>query len=156
MIRRLKDDVLNDLPDKIRQHIYIPINSAKLEKELKESMDDMNLINGNFKDVKDLFELDVNNKKRNNTYLNLYKKTGLAKLPAVLEYLESMIESNEKFIVFGHHKEVLDEVQAFIEKEKLGYIRIDGSTPTEKRQDRASKFQNELDCRVAILSITAA
>lgn len=35
-------------------------------------------------------------------------------------------------------------------------MRVDGSTPSEKRQSEVSRFQENSSCRVALLSITAA
>lgn len=40
MIRRLKDDVMNDLPDKIRQQIYLPVKTKDLN-ELKKGIKKM-------------------------------------------------------------------------------------------------------------------
>lgn len=39
---------------------------------------------------------------------------------------------------------------------KCDYMRVDGSTPSEKRQSEVSRFQENSSCRVALLSITAA
>jgi SWI/SNF-related matrix-associated actin-dependent regulator 1 of chromatin subfamily A len=36
------------------------------------------------------------------------------------------------------------------------YMRIDGQTKAEHRQENVKKFQNDKICRVALLSITAA
>jgi SWI/SNF-related matrix-associated actin-dependent regulator 1 of chromatin subfamily A len=38
----------------------------------------------------------------------------------------------------------------------VGYIRIDGSTTSQQRHFFCTKFQTKEDCKVAILSITAA
>ena len=38
----------------------------------------------------------------------------------------------------------------------IGYIRIDGKTNSDLRQESCNRFQNSPDCRVALLSITAA
>ena len=51
---------------------------------------------------------------------------------------------------------MLDTLEAFIVKKKVGYVRIDGSVPVEKRHHRVQAFQTQPEIRVGILSITAA
>ena len=73
------------------------------------------------------------------------------------EYVFDLFESGQKFLVFGHHKEVLDAVEEAVRKTlKTDFIRIDGSTPPSKRQILVNRFQEKDKVRVAILSITAA
>ena len=48
-----------------------------------------------------------------------------------------------------------DSIENEILKSKISYIRIDGNIKTEKRQDNVNKFQNDDNCLVAILGITA-
>tara|TARA_B100000795_G_scaffold247477_1_gene213725 strand:+ start:375 stop:593 length:219 start_codon:yes stop_codon:yes gene_type:complete len=43
-----------------------------------------------------------------------------------------------------------------IKKMNLGDIRIDGSTPANKRTEYAETFQTDVNIRIAILSIGAA
>lgn len=40
--------------------------------------------------------------------IELFRNTGAAKLPAVVEYIKDFLEISEcKFLVFGHHKSKL-------------------------------------------------
>lgn len=43
-----------------------------------------------------------------------------------------------------------------LNKSKTGYIRIDGSTPAQKREGLVKQFQEREDVRVAVLGIQAA
>jgi len=63
-----------------------------------------------------------------------------------------------KFLIFGHHRKVLDAIEEEVKKlkPKAGYMRIDGSTSIATRQDNVNKFQTDDSCKIAILSITAA
>ena len=58
-------------------------------------------------------------------------------------------------IVFGHHKKVLDGLQAKLGKAYQA-VRIDGSTSMEARKQAMDSFQQRKQVRLAILSITAA
>lgn len=62
----------------------------------------------------------------------------------------------EKFLVFAHHKNLLDAVERACNQKGADYIRIDGTLDTKKRQPLVNKFQEDDTCRVAILSIKAA
>ncbi|KAM6269250.1 SWI/SNF-related matrix-associated actin-dependent regulator of chromatin subfamily A-like protein 1 isoform 3-T3 [Porphyrio hochstetteri] len=86
-----------------------------------------------------------------------YNKTAEAKIHSVVEYILELLESgNEKFLVFAHHKVVLDAIVAELEKKRVEYIRIDGSTPSAERQSLCQKFQFSEKQVVAVLSLTAA
>ena len=45
------------------------------------------------------------------TFLTAYRLTGESKLPGIADFLESLIENNCKFIVFAHHKIVIDGIE---------------------------------------------
>ena len=47
-----------------------------------------------------------------------YCLTGRAKLPGIVQYLRDMIASEIKFIIYGHHIEVLDAIETEIKKLK--------------------------------------
>ena len=36
-------------------------------------------------------------------FMKAFKLSGMAKLPGLFEYLESLIESGVKFLIFAHH-----------------------------------------------------
>jgi len=61
----------------------------------------------------------------------------------------------DKFIVFAHHKIILDALEDLVLSKKIDYIRIDGSVQPEERKQLVDIFQKQDKCRVAILAITA-
>ncbi|RKO97469.1 hypothetical protein CXG81DRAFT_12522, partial [Caulochytrium protostelioides] len=130
MIRRLKKNVLKELPPKTRQCIYL----AALGQDGGS---------GGLNDPR---------------FMELYMMTGVAKIPAVIEYLRDVFHNTDKkFLVFAHHIEVLNALSKFVETDlKVGYIRIDGSTPAAQRQELCDRFQTREDVRVAVLGIVAA
>ena len=64
--------------------------------------------------------------------------------------------SNGKVLVFAHHVNVLDGLADFCTDNFHGFIRIDGGTPGEERQNLVQRFQRDPRIRVAVLAITAA
>lgn len=144
MIRRLKKDVMKELPDKIRQMVLLDPNSVKITKDLKSASKMLSSLNFKKQEVR-------------SHLLEFFHKSGTAKIKAMKSYVEDLLEGEHKLLVFAHHTDVLDGIEAAV-KSKIGsnYIRIDGKTNSEQRHFFCRKFQFNDEIRVAILSITAA
>ncbi|XP_014246833.1 SWI/SNF-related matrix-associated actin-dependent regulator of chromatin subfamily A-like protein 1 [Cimex lectularius] len=145
MIRRLKANVLEQLPSKMRQVVtlnddHIDMKSMKM-KSLETKLNKNKNISGSDK---------------RSTLLAYYAETGRAKIPAILKYIEDLLEKNKKFLCFAHHTDVLNSISDLLEKKEVYYIRIDGSVSSEERKSVCDQFQEEDRFRVAVLSITAA
>lgn len=67
--------------------------------------------------------------------------TGQAKVRAVKDYLRDLLEAEKKFICFAHHSVMMEAVAELLEKEKVDYVRIDGSTSSERRNVACEQFQ---------------
>ena len=50
---------------------------------------------------------------------------------------------------------MLDELEGLLNEKKVGFIQMDGRTPTSSRQAMVNRFQTDDTVRVALLSITA-
>eukprot|EP00441_Pelagodinium_beii_P043767 CAMPEP_0197637374 /NCGR_PEP_ID=MMETSP1338-20131121/12620_1 /TAXON_ID=43686 ORGANISM="Pelagodinium beii, Strain RCC1491" /NCGR_SAMPLE_ID=MMETSP1338 /ASSEMBLY_ACC=CAM_ASM_000754 /LENGTH=708 /DNA_ID=CAMNT_0043209793 /DNA_START=30 /DNA_END=2156 /DNA_ORIENTATION=- len=139
MIRRLKKDVLSQLPPKRRQRVPLEVDTKHL-KNIRSGMRDSESDDG--------------------LLPNLFRLTAEAKLPAVKEYLLEVLErGSEKAIIFAHHKLMLDEINDLLAqhlpKDSASHVRIDGGTPQAKRPELVKRFQEDPNCRIALLSITA-
>ncbi|XP_078537933.1 DNA annealing helicase and endonuclease ZRANB3 isoform X2 [Lissotriton helveticus] len=154
MIRRLKQDVLTQLPPKIRQRI--PFD---LPKDVAKEM------NSSFEEYEKLMRApDLLASETGNPFVQvmglitrMYKQTAIAKAGAVKDYVKMMLENDKlKFLVFGHHLTMLQACTEAAIESKARYIRIDGSVPSAERIHLVHQFQNDPDTRVAILSIQAA
>jgi len=84
-----------------------------------------------------------------------FSTTAAVKTRAASEYMGYLIECGCKHVIFGHHQIMLDALEAKAIKMKIKHIRIDGSTPSNKREDLIKNFMENDECLVAILSITA-
>jgi len=147
MIRRLKKTVLKELPAKRRQAIVLNIPKNKCNKLVKST-----------EDLKQMLSDVVNGRlpqERNRSLMQLYESTGICKIDGILEYLTDLRENRLKFLVFAHHQKVLNGIGEGLQKLQVPYIRIDGKTSPEKRQEYVNRFQNDPNCQVAIISITA-
>ncbi|XP_032106612.1 DNA annealing helicase and endonuclease ZRANB3 isoform X5 [Sapajus apella] len=148
MIRRLKTEVLTQLPPKIRQRIPFDLPSAAAKE-----------LNTSFEEWKKLMR--TPNSSAMETVMGLitrmFKQTAIAKAGAVKDYIKMMLQNDSlKFLVFAHHLSMLQACTEAVIENKTRYIRIDGSVSSSERIHLVNQFQKDPNTRVAILSIQAA
>ena len=139
MIRRLKRDVLTDLPPKTRTRVDLPCAGSK---EIRLGRARWSEINALEPDVPADLVLE-----RQRLVSELFRATCLAKRECVRRYLEDLPPN---VIVFAYHQAMLDLIC-----ETLDCVRIDGGTPMEDRQPALDKFISG-EVPYAALSIKAA
>lgn len=148
MIRRLKSEVLSQLPPKVRQRIPFDLPPAAV-KELNASFEEWQKLmrgpdSGAMETVLGLIT-------------SMFKQTAIAKAGAVKDYIKMLLQNESlKFLVFAHHLSMLQACTEAVIENKARYIRIDGSVPSSERIHLVNQFQKDPDTRVAILSIQAA
>lgn len=164
MVRRLKKDVLKDLPPKRRTVLEIP--SDGLEGKIQDEIVSY--------DKWDQLRTQLENERHEeNTHRHRERIAALrdeisvafsqlarmrlevarAKLPMVKELIRDSIESGQKMLVFAHHAEIID---ALVEEFKHCAVSITGRTKQEFRQPIVEQFQNLDEIRLAVLSFKAA
>ncbi|KAL6841754.1 hypothetical protein ACP4OV_028266 [Aristida adscensionis] len=155
MIRRLKKDVLSQLPVKRRQQVFLDLSEKDVRnaRALRREIDNLK-IKIQSADSKEM--IDSLKCAEKNLINKLFTESAEAKIPAVLDYLGTMIEADCKFLVFAHHQVMIDAIQQYLLKKKVECIKIDGHTPMTTRQTLVADFQNKDDIRAAVLSIKAA
>ncbi|XP_062972669.1 DNA annealing helicase and endonuclease ZRANB3 isoform X2 [Elgaria multicarinata webbii] len=152
MIRRMKNEVLTQLPPKIRQRIAFDLPKSTAM-ELNASFEDWEkLMRASHLDSteSDFFQV-------MGLITRMFKQTAIAKAGAVKDYIKMLLENDKlKFLVFAHHLSMLQACTEAVIESKARYIRIDGSVPSAERINLVNQFQKDPDIRVAILSIQAA
>jgi SWI/SNF-related matrix-associated actin-dependent regulator 1 of chromatin subfamily A len=86
----------------------------------------------------------------------IYKLTGLAKMKGITAYIKDLIDAEVKFLIFAHHNVVMNAIEKVLIRQKVDYIRIDGSVNGQERFKLVERFQRNEECMVALLSINAA
>ncbi|XP_056017684.1 DNA repair and recombination protein RAD54B-like [Ostrea edulis] len=78
------------------------------------------------------------------------------KLKVLSEILKQICINSEKIVIVSNHTKTLDILQQFCSNCGYGYLRLDGQTPTNTRQDIVTKF-NSRNCveKVFLLSSKA-
>ena len=169
MVRRLKKDVLKDLPAKRRQVIEIPANgeadmvaahSLKAQEweerllELRAAVE-MAKASDNPQDYENAVEALTEGESAEFAEMSLIRKeNAVAKIPYVAEHVKSVLESGVgKVVVFTHHHEVTD---ALVAEFGPAAAKLDGRDSMAQRDLAVQSFQNDTDVPVFIGGIKAA
>lgn len=154
MIRRLKSEVLKELPAKRRQVVEIP--GKGLSAELKAALSEAR---GRVEHLEDTYKNDV--EKLDDAVATVWMEmaalrhsVGLAKVPMAVELITDALESGEKIVVFAHHRDVVEGLCIGLTKYCPVFVR--GDVSQTDRQYAVDRFQTDKDCRVFIGNIQAA
>jgi len=151
LIRRVKRDVLTQLPKKNRSELYLQLKKKDIKpmKPLFDKWKDLNKRIPNMVPASE--EIKKAGFERKCIITELFRKTSEAKASVAKKVVKDMVEQGLKFIVFCYHKKLMDVIQEVCPSN----IRIDGDTPIKKRQGLVDDFQTG-DVQVAVLSLLAA
>lgn len=146
MIRRKKNDVLKELPEKNVIIQNIDVGDIELEKynnstkALKEWIEN-NAIHAEGKKIKI---------KMKGVFEILKQHAYIAKRDSVVKWIENFLESGEKLVVGIYHRKAIDDLVEYFKCDK-----IDGSVSMEKRQVIIDRFQNDKSVQLLVGQINA-
>lgn len=144
MVRRLKKDVLPQLPEKTMQYIAIPGIKAKYE----EGVDAIEAR------VKNVLDAGPDHKEDDTHLSTLRREQAIAKAPYVVDHITELLEGSEApLVAWGHHHEVIALLKAGLAKYKP--LCIDGGVDARLRPAIVAAFQAG-QSRVFIGSLYAA
>lgn len=148
MIRRLKKDVLKDLPDKLKSFVPIELDNEK-EYQYAER---------NFIDYVRGTKGQIAAEKASNAAV-LAEIEGLkqlavsGKINQCIEWIRDFLETDNKLVVFAVHKFVIDRLmEAFPDIS----VKIDGSVSMTQRDSAVQSFQNDPKITLFVGNIQAA
>lgn len=172
MMRRLKTDksIISDLPDKIERNEFASLTSeqaALYHETINKSMEAIEGMEGEdnetlFKRQGLILQMMLALKQICNhptQYLkdNRMDATLSGKTEMLLDLLRSIIDSNEKVLIFTQFREMGDLLQHFIRKElDEEPMFYHGGCSLKQRQTMVDRFQNDRNSRIFILSLKAA
>lgn len=151
-IRRLKKDVLAELPAKSRIFVNIDITNPSdthLMEAISEEAKIRSMLEANLKLPKDMAM-------RISTYRRLI---GIEKARWVVSYVQNKLESKNKFIIYAHHNEVIDYIKLKLSEMWPDYAIyvIDGRIPKNERARAVAAFQSpETEKAIIIASLAVA
>jgi len=148
MLRREKKDVLKELPAKIRQILLLP-ESILSKEELEENKKGIELIKKYWDENLNMLHPSITSFEE---ISSIRHKTALKKLPYVFEIVENALENENKIVIFGHHRDVIDSIY---EKFKDITVKATGEENATERDRAVYEFQNNPNVRIFIGSIQA-
>lgn len=144
--RRLKKEVLHDLPDKMRNIIRTEIdNRAEYEKAENNLID---YLRDNLRKTDG--EITTALRGEAMVLIGILKKIAArGKIEGMLDHIQEAVDAGEKIIVFAWHKDVVVSLKEHIP----GALTIVGSDNLEQRQRAVDTFQNDPNTKVIICNI---
>ena len=125
MLRRLRKEVLPDLPPKTYTNLLVGVDDPSLEKELTEMWEEW----GTVLQIEGLPPFD--------RFSKIRERLARSRIKDMLEYVENAEEQNVPLVVFSAHLAPIDALLG-----RPGWAVITGSTSPEKRQEIVNAFQN--------------
>ncbi len=160
ILRRTKAQVLNDLPPKVENNVYL--NFPEKENELYSQV--LNTVKSRILSstskrkygeiLKGLLELRQRCLWQQKTTGKYIGNVDSIKIDFLLETLEQIIEEGHQAIVFSQFTTYLDIIQNILREKHWKLSRIDGSQSVKKRQQQVEIFQNG-DSQVFLISLKA-
>lgn len=149
MIRRLKRDVLKDLPDKMRSVVPVEISDRK---EYDHAKNDF----VGWLKARQADRVQSALRAQQMTQIGyLLRLTARLKLRAVVDWLNCWLEeSDEKIVVFAVHTKMIEALDRRLEGGK--HVVVDGSVSGRLRKAACDQFQRDSKTRVLIGNVKAA
>lgn len=148
-VRREKKDVLKELPDKVRQIVSTGITTRKEYQDAEADLEDY------LKRYRKATDAQVQKSLKGEIMVRigvLKNISARGKVKDVIEYVQDIVESGEKIILFVHLKEVAQMLKKFFP----AAVTILGEDKTQDRQASIDQFQNDKRTQIIICSIKAA
>lgn len=162
ILRRLKKDVLKELPDKTETILYNDMlpeqekiyqaHLALLQREVQKELKEKGMNRSHIKILAMLTRL------RQlcchpGLYLDEYEG-GSSKLDQCMELIEESIESGHKILLFSQFTTMLDKIAHELQVRGITYYLLTGATQAEKRMDMVEQF-NQDQTPIFLISLKA-
>lgn len=162
VLRRLKEDVLDDLPPKTETVEFIELSEE--QKRLYQAQ--LSLIRN---DVEQLIEQDTFEQNRMRVLAGMTRlrqiccdprlinpeySGGSAKLERLIEYLREAFANNKRVVLFSQFTSMLSIIREILDEDGVDYHYLDGSTPKIDRLDLTTRF-NEGKKDLFLISLRA-
>lgn len=161
ILRRLKQDVLKDLPEKNEEICYVHFGKKQ-----------QNLYDGQALHMKQILEGQSDEMFQKNKIAILAEITKIrqiccdpslcfdnydgesAKRETCMELLKSAIDGGHKILVFSQFRSLLEMLENDLRAENISYFKITGETPKEERLEMVNRF-NKDETPVFLISLKA-
>ncbi|WP_338852618.1 DEAD/DEAH box helicase [Clostridium perfringens] len=163
ILRRLKEDVLSELPEKLEKKYLVEMKVKQKQlysfyvKAIKNQLNENKSSEKSGRDKINLF-----------SYLTKLREIcldpslvvpdytgGSSKLTVVKEIVKDASESGKKILLFSQFTSVLKKIEEDFKKEDISYLYLDGGTSAKDRVERVKKFNEDSNIKVFLISLKA-
>ena len=156
LLRRVKKEVLEDLPDKIEKLVYVDMNDEhrrfyeERRKYYYSLLEKNTSSQGNFDKF---FVLQAINELRHivSSPELESKKIISSKKEVLIENVIEAIENNHKVLVFVNYLSSIESICDSLKENKIKYLKMTGQT--KDRQNLVDKFQNDSRYKVFVMTL---
>lgn len=159
ILRRLKNDVMSELPDKIEKRFLIEMTEEQ-KKVYKAYVDDVKV---------KMKEKDFTTDKITIfSYLTKLRQLtldpailiegytgGSRKIDVTVELVEKFIKEKHKILLFSQFTSVLDSIKKVLEAEGIEYFYLDGATKASERVQLVNEFNASDKVKIFLISLKA-
>ncbi len=159
MLRRLKKDVIKELPQKIEKNYYVELTKEQKKlyvsyvEKIKEEMESEDFKDDKITIFSYLTKLRQLCLDPSVIYDNYNEKN--SKIEELVSILHDYIEDNHKILVFSQFTSVLKNISKRLDKEKINHMYLDGSIAASKRLHMVKEFNENKDTVVFLISLKA-
>ncbi len=157
ILRRTKEQVLDDLPELSEQIIYCEMDTAQ-EKwyESEKSKARNELLNIDAKNNK-INLLNVLMKLRQlSNHPKILDKTShfeSGKFLAVTNYIQTLLQSGQKMLIFSSFVKHIELYENWCKDNKVDYCKLIGETKISERENQIQQFQENSDTKIFFISL---
>ncbi len=163
ILRRLKEDVLSELPEKLEKKYLVEMKGKQKQ-----------LYSFYVKAIKNQLNANKVSEKSGKNKINLFAyltklreicldpsivipdyKGESSKLTVVKEIVKDASESGKKILLFSQFTSVLKKIEEDFKKEDISYLYLDGGTSAKERVERVKKFNEDSNIKVFLISLKA-
>ncbi|UBK30095.1 DEAD/DEAH box helicase [Clostridium perfringens] len=163
ILRRLKEDVLSELPEKLEKKYLVEMKGKQKQlysfyvNAIKNQLNENKSSEKSGRDKINLF-----------AYLTKLREIcldpsivvpdytgGSSKLTVVREIVKDASESGKKILLFSQFTSVLQKIEEDFKKEDISYLYLDGGTSAKDRVERVKKFNDDSNIKVFLISLKA-
>lgn len=157
ILRRVKKDVLKDLPDKIENVLFVEMNPDQKRYYEERRLYYYNMIHENIKtqgfNKSQFYILQALNELRQITSCPESKNPYIisSKREIVIENITDAVKNNHKVLVFANYISSIEGICKDLEKNNIKYLSMTGAT--KDRQLLVEKFQNDSKYKVFVMTL---
>ena len=166
ILRRTKDQVLDDLPPKMESYVYLEFTEQERASyvnqlvQIREKLINEPSSKRYGEILKNLLRLrqaclwqgDTQGLKKG--FIPNPSKLSSTKIRFLIDQLEQILEENHQCIIFSQFTTYLDMIQHYVREKNWKFSRIDGTMTAPSRQKQVELFQNG-DNKIFLISLKA-